>query len=105
MPLQMTRKTAPHFLDQDPVNEEAYPVALQDGRRHSPKRPMFRPCVSSAIITSNSSGKRFGRVRQCGVKSGVATGLHFQAALGVVCSGCASSIIGVARAAMPSICM
>ena len=46
-----------------------------------------------------------GRVRQRGVNSGVASGLHFQAALGVICSGCASSIIGVARAAMPSICM
>ena len=46
-----------------------------------------------------------GRVRQCGVELGVASGLHFQAALGVICSGCASSIIGVARAAMPSICM
>jgi hypothetical protein len=28
-----------------------------------------------------------GRVRQCGVNSGVAIGLHFQAALGVICSG------------------
>ncbi|MBB4151834.1 hypothetical protein, partial [Sphingobium scionense] len=36
-------------------------------------------------------GGFLGRVRQCGVKSGVATGLHFQAALGVICSGCASS--------------
>ena len=48
---------------------------------------------------------KVGRVRQCGVELGVASGLHFQAALGVICSGCASSIIGVARAAMPSICM
>lgn len=47
----------------------------------------------------------WGRVRQCGVELGVTSGLHFQAALGVICSGCASSIIGVARAAMPSICM
>ena len=28
-----------------------------------------------------------GRVRQCGVKSVVASGQHFQAALGVICSG------------------
>ena len=28
-----------------------------------------------------------GRVRQCGVNSGVASGLHFQAAFGVICSG------------------
>ena len=29
----------------------------------------------------------YGRVRQRGVNSGVASGLHFQAALGVICSG------------------
>ena len=28
-----------------------------------------------------------GRVRQCGVNSVVASGRHFQAALGVICSG------------------
>lgn len=27
-----------------------------------------------------------GRVRQCGVNWGVASGLHFQAAVGVICS-------------------
>jgi len=42
-----------------------------------------------------------GRVRQRGVKWGVASGLHFQAALGVICSGRTSSMVGVARAAMP----
>ncbi len=28
-----------------------------------------------------------GRVRQCGVNSGLASGRHFQAAFGVICSG------------------
>ncbi|MHA6770286.1 serpin family protein [Sphingobium ummariense] len=46
-----------------------------------------------------------GRVRQRGVISGVAPGCIDQAALGVICSGGTSSICGVARAAMPSICI
>lgn len=61
-------------------------------------RPTFPPHPHAGFSA-------IGRVRQCGVELGVASGLHFQAALGVICSGCASSIIGVARAAMPSICM
>jgi transposase-like protein len=46
-----------------------------------------------------------GRVRQRGVISGVPPGRIVQAAFGVICSGVTSSICGVARAAMPSICM
>ena len=46
-----------------------------------------------------------GRVRQRGVISGVPPGRIVQAALGVICSGVTSSICGVERAAMPSICM
>lgn len=46
-----------------------------------------------------------GRVRQRGVISGVPPGRIVQAALGVICSGVTSSICGVARAVIPSICM
>lgn len=46
-----------------------------------------------------------GRVRQRGVISGVPPGRIVQAALGVICRGGTSSICGVARAVMPSICM
>lgn len=48
---------------------------------------------------------RNGRVRQCGVISGVAPGRHRQAALGVICSWAISSIWGVASAIIPSSCM
>ncbi|MFZ5744374.1 MAG: single-stranded DNA-binding protein [Pseudomonadota bacterium] len=37
------------------------------------------------ITCFNGVGK--GRVRQCGVNSVVASGQHFQAAFGVICSG------------------
>ena len=84
---------------------------LQSDVEGWPERLVFEArCRESYVLFTKRLRDRgmpanLGRVRQCGVKSGVATGLHFQAALGVICSGCASSIIGVARAAMPSICM
>ena len=70
---------------------------------HAP--PTRHPVRPQQPSDQRPGAARQGRVRQCGVELGVASGLHFQAALGVICSGCASSIIGVARAAMPSICM
>ena len=38
-------------------------------------------------ITQGELSERSGHVRQCGVISVLAIGLHFQAALGVICSG------------------
>jgi hypothetical protein len=46
----------------------------------------MRMTVQAACSRLKSHGIS-GCVRQCGVKSGVANGLHFQAALGVICSG------------------
>ncbi|PTR05827.1 MULTISPECIES: SDR family NAD(P)-dependent oxidoreductase [unclassified Novosphingobium] len=48
-----------------------------------------RRCGRIVNISSinGQKGQVGGRVRQCGVNSGVAIGLHFQAALGVICSG------------------
>ena len=72
---------------------------------YDPRRGGATAHICSQIAPARTALAVSGRVRQCGVELGVASGLHFQAALGVICSGCASSIIGVARAAMPSICM
>jgi hypothetical protein len=55
--------------------------------------------------TASKQNIDLGHVRQCGVIWVCSTGLHDQAAFGVICSGGISSIWGVTRAAMPSICM
>ena len=88
-------------LNQDVIIIAAEPTEVENA-------PQYRVHVFDGM--NNEPGAEIGagwkgRVRQCGVELGVTSGLHFQAALGVICSGCASSIIGVARAAMPSICM
>jgi len=45
--------------------------------------PAHRPDLDYLCVAVRA----LGRVRQCGVNSGVASGLHFQAAFGVICSG------------------
>ena len=55
--------------------------------------PGVGPLLASAFIATIAepkifrSGRNLGRLRQRGVNSGVASGLHCQAALGVICSG------------------
>ena len=70
------------------------PDGLLDGK--APCKPsLLNGAQRQALVETVESGPipaihgvvRCGRVRQCGVKSGVANGLHFQAALGVICSG------------------
>ncbi len=43
--------------------------------------------IPGQIVQIDDPVKKLGRVRQCGVNSVVASGRHFQAALGVICSG------------------
>jgi hypothetical protein len=60
-----------------------------DDQMHLPEMKWLREAYpeGTAAIRSNSRDVHLGRVRQCGVNSGLASGRHFQAAFGVICSG------------------
>lgn len=66
-------------------------VSIDDNEGHYLKVIMDEVFGRANFVASNVWQKRYsrenGRVRQCGVNSGVASGLHFQAAFGVICSG------------------
>jgi predicted transcriptional regulator len=72
--------------DQLPVLIQSVYTSLAGlGQAPAPVEEKREPAVS--VRSSVKADAITGRVRQCGVNSGVAIGLHFQAALGVICSG------------------